>query len=75
MEGGGGIGHPEEHDCRLVQSFIGDEGGLPFVAFFDAHVVITPADIEFGEELLHPDTVNQLRDEGQGVAVANRPFV
>jgi len=75
LEGGGGVGHPKEHDHGFVQSFIGDEGGLPFVAFLDAHIVITPVDVKFGEELLHPDAVNQLRDEGQGVSVVDRPFI
>src|SRR5882672_11020364 len=31
LEGGGGIGEAEEHDHRLVQPFVRDEGSFPLV--------------------------------------------
>ena len=50
LEGHGGVGEAEEHNCRLEQSFVGDEGGLPFIALFDSHVIVTPLDVELSEE-------------------------
>src|SRR5712675_2129705 len=63
LEGGGGVGETEEHDRRFVQPIICDEGSLPLVAFFDTHVVVTPANVELGEQLLHPYSVDQLGNE------------
>jgi len=64
LEGGGGVGEAEEHDHQFIQSFIRDEGSLPFITLLDTHVVVAPSNIKLGEELLHPYSVNQLRDEG-----------
>ena len=50
LEGGGGVCKTEEHDCWFKQSSVGDEGCFPFVPLFNAHVVVTPSDVKFGEE-------------------------
>src|SRR5712675_1414666 len=75
LKGGGGVGHPEEHYCRFVQSFVGNEGSLPLIAFLNVYVVVPPANVKLGEEPLHPDAVDQLGNKGQGVTVSYRPFV
>ena len=49
LECSGGIRESEEHDSRFEQALIGDEGCLPFVSFFDAYVIVSPAYVEFGE--------------------------
>jgi len=38
-------------------------------------VTVSPSDIELGEEFLHPNMVDQLWDEGQGIAVVDCPFI
>jgi hypothetical protein len=50
LEGGWGVGESEEHNGWFKQAFVGDEGCLPFVSFFDANVVVAPTDVEFGVE-------------------------
>ncbi len=49
LEGGGGVGETEEHDCWFVESLIGDEGHLPLVFRFDEHLVVSPFDVETSE--------------------------
>ena len=46
LERCGRIGETEEHDGRFEEAHIGAECGLPFVALLNAHMVVTPADIQ-----------------------------
>ena len=57
---GGGVGHSKEHDCRFVQAFICDEGSFPFIAFLDSYIVVSPSDVELGEEFLHSNAVDHV---------------
>ena len=40
LEGGGGVGEPEEHHSRFEEAFVGDEGRLPLVTVLDSYVVM-----------------------------------
>ena len=51
LEGGRGVGESEEHHRGFEKSFVSDEGRLPLVAILDADIVISPPNIEFGEDL------------------------
>ena len=44
-----GIGESEEHHGWFKEAFKRDEGGLPLVAIFEVNIVVSPADIKFGE--------------------------
>ena len=50
LEHRGCIGEPEEHDCGFEQSKGGDECCFPLVFFPKSNVVISPSDVELGEE-------------------------
>jgi len=50
LKGGGGIGQAKEHDGWFKESFTSFEGSFIFIAFFNANVVISPANVEFGKE-------------------------
>ena len=39
------IDEAKEHDQQLKQPSVGSEYCLPIISFFDAHIVIAPADI------------------------------
>ena len=45
------IGKAEEHDSWFVESAISPKSCFPFIAFFDAYVVVPPSDIKLCEEL------------------------
>jgi hypothetical protein len=49
LEGGWGVGHPEEHYLQLEEAMVRDEHCLPLVSVAYLYVVVPPADIEFGE--------------------------
>ena len=51
LECGGGVCHAEEHDRGFVKASVGDESGLPLVAFLDADVAVSPSYIKLGEDL------------------------
>ena len=51
LEGGGGVAQAKEHYGGFEQSFVGDEGSFPLVSISDADVVVSPPDVEFGEDL------------------------
>jgi hypothetical protein len=52
-----------------------EEGSLPFVSFFDANVVVSPSNIEFGEEGAAAKLIHYFCDEGRYIAVLFSPFV
>ena len=51
LEGGGGVGESEEHHRGFEKSFVGNEGCLPLVTVLDSYVVVSPPDVELGEDL------------------------
>ena len=44
------IAETEKLDCGFIEAEGSDECGLPLIFFSNANVVISPSDIEFGEE-------------------------
>jgi len=70
-----GVGEAKKHDGGLEEPITRFEGGLPFVSFLDANVVISPANVEFGEPFLARDTMDKLGDQWEGIAVRHSPFV
>ena len=75
MEGSGGVGEPEEHYGGFKESFMGDKGCFPLVTIFDLYVVVSPPNVEFGEDFGVLQLVYKVRDEGKGVSVANGVFI
>jgi hypothetical protein len=75
LECGGRVGETKEHNCRLKEAFMGEKGGFPFVAGFDANVVITPLNIKGGKQSASTKVVDDLRDERGYVAIMDGPLV
>ena len=50
LESGGGIGETKEHHCQFEESFMGDEGSLPLMSVFDSDIIVSPLDVELGED-------------------------
>ncbi len=75
LEGGGGVGQSEEHDPWFEQSHRGFEGGLPFVAFFDPDIVVSPPYVELGEERSTLELFQDRFDQGERIVVVDRLFV
>ena len=51
LKGGGGIGESKEHHRGFEKSLVGNEGRLPLVTILYSYVIVSPADIEFSEDL------------------------
>ena len=49
------IAETKKHDCGFIEVEGSNECSLPLIFFMNANVVISPSDIEFGEEggILH----------------------
>ena len=69
LEGGGSVAKPKEHDSGFEKSHGGDESGLPLIFFSDANVVISPMNVEFGEQGGFLHVVDELRDQGEGIGI------
>ena len=50
LECGGCITESEEHDSRFEESHGGYEGSFPLVFLLNADVVVSPMNVEFGEQ-------------------------
>ncbi|KAG5348973.1 hypothetical protein C0989_006810 [Termitomyces sp. Mn162] len=69
LKGGQAVGESKEHNKRFKQSPVDPEGSLPFVSLVDAHVVVAPLDVQLSEVLCTLEVIDELGDEGEGVAV------
>jgi len=69
LEGGGTVGHSEEHYEGFEEAAIGTEGYLPFVSGLDSYVIETPLDIKLGKVLGSVELGDELGDEGERVPV------
>jgi len=69
LEGGGTVGHSEEHYEGFEEAAIGMEGCLPFVSGLDSYVIETPSDVKLGEVLGSAELGDEFGDEGEGVPV------
>src|SRR3981189_1413298 len=63
------VGQSEVHHQWFEQTAIRSKRRFPFIAFFYPHVVIPPADVELGEVLRAFESVNEVVNEGKGIAV------
>jgi len=69
LEDSGTIGHSEEHYKRFEEAVVGMEGCFLFIFRLDAHIIKTPADIEFCEVPGSVELRDKFRDEEKGVSV------
>ncbi|KAG5734891.1 hypothetical protein E4T56_gene13754 [Termitomyces sp. T112] len=69
LKGGGAIGETKEHNKWFEQPLVGLEGCLPFVSLLNAHIVVTPLDIQFCEVSRALEVVGEFEDEGKRVAI------
>ena len=63
LKDGRGIGKTKDHYGWFKEFFMGDKSGLPLMFIFDMDVVISPADVKFGENLCSLEFINKIRDE------------
>jgi len=69
LEGGGTVGHSEEHHKGFEETTIGMEGCLPLVSGLDSYVIETPSDVKLCEVLGSAELGDEFRDEREGVPV------
>src|SRR5258708_36132168 len=66
LEHCGGVTQSKEHDSWLKQSSVSSECSLPLIPFLDPHVVESPSEIEYSEELGVAEAGYDIRNEGEG---------
>ena len=71
LKGGGSVTESKEHDSGFKESHGGDESGFPLIFLSDANVVISPTNVEFGEQGGFFHVVNELRDQGEGIGISD----
>ena len=62
LEGGGSVAKSEEHDGGFKESHGGDESSLPLIFLLNVNVIISPTDVEFGEQGGFFHVINEFRD-------------
>lgn len=75
LEGGGSVGETEGHDKGFEVAVASAESGLPLVTFLDPDKVVSPAKVEFGEDLGTAEAVDGFSDEGKGGSVLDGDLV
>ena len=71
LEGGGSIAEPKEHDGGFKESHGGDQSGLPLIFLLDANVVISPTNVEFGEQGGFFHVIDEFRDQGERIGISD----
>ena len=66
-----GVAEPKKHYGGFKKTERGDERCFPLIFLSDVDIVITPSNIEFGEQCGVLHVIDQLRDEGKRISVAN----
>ena len=66
-----GVAKPKKHDSGFKETKRGDERCFPLIFLSDADIVITPLNIEFGEQCGVLHVIDQLRDEGERISIVN----
>jgi len=69
LEGGGTIGHSEEHHERFKEAVVGAEGHFPFISGLDMYVIETPLDIKFCEVLGSAELGDEFGNERERIPV------
>src|SRR3981189_1051455 len=69
LEGRRAVGQSKVHHQWFEQTAIRSKHCFPFIAFFYPHIVISPADVELGEVLRAFKSVDEVVNEGKGVAI------
>ena len=54
---------------------MGNESSHPLVPIFNMDIVISPMDVELGENLCPLEFINEVRDEWEGVCIMDCVFV
>jgi hypothetical protein len=75
LKRGWGVGESEEHYHWFKKAFVGDEGCLPFISFFDPYIVVSPTYVEFGVDGASIQSVNEFGYKGKGVNIAYGPLI
>ena len=65
------VTEPKKHYGGFEEAKRGDEHCFPLIFLPDANVVITPSNVEFGEQCRVLHVIDQLRDEGEGISIVN----
>ena len=71
LKHGGSIAESEEHDCGFEESHGGNEGSFPLILLSNANVVISPANVKFGEQggLLY--VIDEFWDEREWLGISD----
>ena len=69
LEGGGTVGHSEEHHKRFKVAAVGAEGRFSFISGLDAYVIETPVDVKFREVPGSVELGDKFGDEREEVPV------
>ena len=71
LEGGGSVAEPKEHDGGFKESHGGNESGFPLIFLSDVNVVISPMNVEFGEQGGFFHVVDEFGDQGERVGISD----
>ena len=75
LECGRRIAQPIVHNEEIKRTIPRPEGGFPFIAFCNPDEVISTSEVEFCETLGHPEMIQEVWDEREGVLILPSNFV
>ena len=72
---GGEIGETEEHHSGFKESLMGDEGSFPLMSIFDLDIIVSPSDVELGEDFRPLEFIDEVRNKGKRVCITDSVFI
>ena len=54
---------------------MGNEGSFPLMPIFDSDIIVSPLDVELGEDFRPLEFIDKVRNEGERVYITDSMFV
>ena len=71
LEGRGSIAESKEYDGGFEESHGGNESSFPLIFLPDANIVISPMNVEFGEQGGFLHAINEFQNEGEWIGISD----
>src|SRR3984957_18118431 len=69
LKGGWSVGKPRGHHQIFEKAVAGVEGSFPLVAFSNADIIVTGAEVDFSKDFRSPKLVDHVTDQWNRIAI------
>jgi hypothetical protein len=72
---GRSVHEAKEHNSWFKESSRSNKGGFPLITFIYPYIVVSPSDVEFGEDLSAREFINEIGDKQKRIRISDNVFI